>query len=335
MIDACPEVSVSQLFSVTMTAFATLSVDCMPDDALCIASHQESLGRLDLSYARYPQPPPSPPAVPPPSPPPPSPPPPPPSPPPFVAWCHCDRLLDGLTASSIAEAVCYKDVIGLRECRPLTRPSGLCNSDHKRCLDPLSGPVTLGYNSPVDPWSWCGQSGSCAGGRPRFWPPSPPPPSPFPSHPPPPPFPLPPPSPPADPPQPPAPPSPVTPPALPPRPPCPPSPPPPPPPALPPSSPPPPLHVRCGCTTWTDTSIFRAQSSICVKTLGRRARVCSPNYHTCPSDMQLCEGDASDACVDAPGRWEARKCAKKASKSKCRKRRVAQNCRRTCGTCTG
>lgn len=357
MRNACPEVDMAQLFAVTVVASARVSVDCDPIDEDCVQAERDRFAAGNYSYAQYPPSPPVPPSPPPPSPPPPSPPPPsspPPSPPPFLAWCHCDRLLNGLSPMSLAEAVCYKDTLVAgtfsRECRPLAQPMGECMSDHRRCGNPRSGPVALGHDVATDPWSWCAQSGSCSGGRPRFWPPSPPPPSPRPSPPPPSLSPKTPPQPPQPPPQPPLPPVEPMPQPPPPSPPHPPSVPPPASPPPPPTSPPPPLHVLCGCTSWTHaSSIFNEQDQLCVKTISRRERECRPHHYECPQDMETCRiADhphtavppgaggymyGAGGCHDTPGKWQRRKCAKKVSKNKCRKSRVLQNCPMSCGQC--
>ena len=80
-------------------------------------------------------------------------------------------------------------------------------------------------------------------------------------------------------------------------------------------------------------------SEVCIKRESTRA-MCRPKaYHfglrQCNQDMQPCDvGDGTASCADTPGKWATRKCAKKSSKGKCRKRRIAQLCRRTCGACT-
>ena len=107
-----------------------------------------------------------------------------------------------------------------------------------------------------------------------------------------------------------------------------------------PSPPPPPAATVCGCSHYLDgitpTSLA---SDVCVKRESTRV-MCRPRaYHLgaqqCNPDMEPCAAgqDDQDACADAPGRWAMRKCAKKLSKGKCRKRRFAQLCRRTCGAC--
>jgi len=127
------------------------------------------------------------------------------------------------------------------------------------------------------------------------------------------------------------PPSPPAPPSLPPSP----SPPSPPPPSQPPSpwpSPPPPLASLCGCQHFLDgLSIASHAEDVCAKSEAHLGRVCRPkgNSRQCPSDMAPC----LSTCVDAPDRWAMRKCARKAGKGKCRKRRVAWLCRATCGRC--
>ena len=139
-------------------------------------------------------------------------------------------------------------------------------------------------------------------------PPSPPPPSPPPPAPPPPPSPSPPPSPPS------------------------------PPPPPPPPAPPPPFASVCGCYAMLDgiTPTTYAEN-VCVKRESDRL-MCRPAHWNgeCPSDQSTCIAaqSASSGCADTPGRWAQRKCAKKLSRNKCHnKRKVEQNCARTCRTC--
>ena len=123
----------------------------------------------------------------------------------------------------------------------------------------------------------------------------------------------------------------------------PPSPPPPPPPPLP--KPPPPFASTCGCSQYLNgLSPTALASSVCTKvqsvSLYATQVVCSPaNTGTgrCSSDYTPCidaqytTGDVR--CTDEPGRWAARKCAKKMSKGKCNKRRVRGFCPSTCRIC--
>jgi len=127
-------------------------------------------------------------------------------------------------------------------------------------------------------------------------------------------------------------PSPAAPPSLPPS--LPPSNPDPAPPSLPPSSPPVPISVHCGCDN-THNANFDIHQPLCVKvTAGQR--VCYPLYGgptaTCPRDTWKCTRDSA-VCQDMSGVWASKKCAKKARKNKCRKRRVQRNCPATCGQC--
>jgi hypothetical protein len=76
-------------------------------------------------------------------------------------------------------------------------------------------------------------------------------------------------------------------------------------------------------------------------------RVCYPavnggysggSLNRCPSDQSPClvsvpAGQTPILCQDEPGRWAERKCARKHSKNKCRKNRVARMCPRTCMLC--
>jgi hypothetical protein len=250
-------------------------------------------------------------------------------------------MLDGLSPSSLAENVCFKDVasgrraMSYRECRPF-QSSGQCASDHSRCQDPLLGPVVFG-SAVADPWSWCDQKGSCNGGKVRFWPPSPPPPSPPspPSQPPSsPPGPPTEPPPPFTPPPPPSPPAPACPPSAPPTPPSVPPRPLPPPSPSPPVSPPPPLYVACGCTKWAESSIFEQHSELCVKSTDAGETECRVNTYACPTDMRTCRSEQlGGTCIDEPGRWARNKCVKKLAKGKCRKRKMRRVCPRTCGHC--
>jgi len=131
----------------------------------------------------------------------------------------------------------------------------------------------------------------------------------------------------------------------PPSPPQPPSPPPPPPAPPPPSpppptpQPPPPLAVVCGCGLMLDGLVATTPASrVCMKTEAFRTICRQINSGTmrCDSDHRPCQVVGSDGafCTDAPGRWQQKKCARKAARGKCRKRRIGyQLCRRTCGTC--
>lgn len=128
--------------------------------------------------------------------------------------------------------------------------------------------------------------------------------------------------------------------------------PPPPPPSPPPSpmpppsplppSPPPMASVYCGCHVYLDgLSPLSLATDVCRKTEASRV-MCRPINHgtgQCNSDHTRCRNPtgtaSSSGCVDEPGRWASRKCAKKASKNKCHKRKVQRYCPATCGLCVG
>jgi len=140
----------------------------------------------------------------------------------------------------------------------------------------------------------------------------------------------------------------------PPSPPQPPSPPPDPPSPSPPPAPsppppgPPPQALLCGCDVMLDglTPMSEA-ASVCIKSEGYGAggsrQVCrpiNPGSGVCNAGATACfvpptSSSAGAFCRDTPGRWANRKCARKLSKGKCHKSRVASNCRHTCGRCAG
>ncbi len=87
---------------------------------------------------------------------------------------------------------------------------------------------------------------------------------------------------------------------------------------------------------------------LCMKPEGR-GMTCKPmRGGGCPSDMDSCPvqaapysppktahgqmaaGRPQGGCMDTPGRWANRKCARKKRKHKCHKRKVVKNCRLTC-----
>jgi hypothetical protein len=112
------------------------------------------------------------------------------------------------------------------------------------------------------------------------------------------------------------------------------------PPAFPP--PPPPMCAAIcdelleGANLSTDRYAF-----MCTKREPNRGMTCRPMYNPrgCPSDHQACymshtpTGSVAGRCQDSPGKWASKKCAKKARKNKCRKRKVKRNCPATCGQC--
>ena len=81
-------------------------------------------------------------------------------------------------------------------------------------------------------------------------------------------------------------------------------------------------------------------SFMCTKRQAGR-ETCRPMYNPsgCPSDHKICfmshtpTGSMAGRCQDTPGQWASKKCAKKARKNKCRKRKVQHNCPATCGQC--
>lgn len=122
--------------------------------------------------------------------------------------------------------------------------------------------------------------------------------------------------------------------------------------AAPPSPPPPPPSPPPQCSTACDIFLDGASLSttdfsfMCTKHEAR-GTTCKPMYNGggCPSDMDICDmphtpvgavapgSTGQAACHDAPGKWAAKKCAKKVHKNKCQKRRVQRNCKLSCGQC--
>jgi hypothetical protein len=110
---------------------------------------------------------------------------------------------------------------------------------------------------------------------------------------------------------------------------------PPPPPPMPPEPPPPPMNVQCGCGEYRN-GVSEQSSSFCVKVEGDKS-ICYVYNDGCPGDMTRCPVaipsaiPAPNACMDS---IKTKKCARKARKGKCRKRKIAQiKCRLTCATC--
>jgi len=101
--------------------------------------------------------------------------------------------------------------------------------------------------------------------------------------------------------------------------------------------------MSCGCVLLFNGATSASQA-FCVKMESNR-RVCRPaNWEgTCRDlpDHYLCSADSvasgvSSECADSStGRWNQRKCSRKVRKNKCRKKRVAANCARSCGLCFG
>jgi len=113
--------------------------------------------------------------------------------------------------------------------------------------------------------------------------------------------------------------------------------------AGPPSSPPsPPPMCSTVCDVLLDGANLNADrySFMCTKRQAGR-ETCRPMYNPagCPSDHKVCHmshtptGSVAGRCQDSPGKWASKKCAKKARKNKCRKRKVKRNCPATCGQC--
>jgi hypothetical protein len=122
--------------------------------------------------------------------------------------------------------------------------------------------------------------------------------------------------------------------------------------AAPPSPPPPPPSPPPQCSTACDIFLDGASLSttdfsfMCTKHEAR-GTTCKPMYNGggCPSDMDICDmphtpvgsvapgSTGQAACHDAPGKWQAKKCARKVHKNKCHKRRVLRNCKLSCGQC--
>jgi len=118
-----------------------------------------------------------------------------------------------------------------------------------------------------------------------------------------------------------------------------------PPPSPTPPSPPPSAALYCGCSVWLDgLSTSSVASDVCLKVEAGRGTVCRPiNGDRCASDHRRCLTPTATAsipstfnnpCVDQPGRWADRKCARKFSKGKCHKRRVRRYCPVTCNDCS-
>jgi len=117
-----------------------------------------------------------------------------------------------------------------------------------------------------------------------------------------------------------------------------------PPPSPTPPHPPPSAALYCACHVWLDgLSTSSVASDVCLKVEAGRT-VCRPiNGDRCASDHRRCLTPTAAAstpttsnilCVDQPGRWADRKCARKFSKGKCHKRRVRRYCPVTCNDCS-
>ena len=62
---------------------------------------------------------------------------------------------------------------------------------------------------------------------------------------------------------------------------------------------------------------------------------CDSGQITCTMPHTSVTAGAQANCVDTPGRWANRKCARKHRKNRCDRNKVARNCGATCGTCRG
>ena len=106
----------------------------------------------------------------------------------------------------------------------------------------------------------------------------------------------------------------------------------PPKPSLPPL--PPPAYVTCGCTRY-ENGATAADAGFCVKFAGTDAVCRTLSSTNCPSDMTTCAPSVVSGCSDSNvGKWKTKKCRRKLRKGKCHKKRVAANCRLSCGTCS-
>jgi len=108
---------------------------------------------------------------------------------------------------------------------------------------------------------------------------------------------------------------------------------PPPPSPLPePPPPPPPISHECGCRIFSQGA-SHLSPILCIKRSADHSKWdCRPpsGGYSCGSDYSLC---TRTPCEDTSGVWAIRKCYKKQRKGKCRKTRVRNNCKLTCGLC--
>jgi hypothetical protein len=116
--------------------------------------------------------------------------------------------------------------------------------------------------------------------------------------------------------------------------------------AYPPSPPPAPPLCAEACDTFLDGAKLNSKRYpfMCTKMEAPAPAgpglTCRPmsNAAGCPSDMSTClmphtSTSTSASCTDEPGKWQMRKCARKARKNKCHKKKVAAKCKATCNTC--
>jgi len=156
---AYPTVPANSLLTVDVVSEATVSLPCELGNAGCAAAVIATLAQSAVFSTFYPPSPPEPPSMPPISPlpsPPPSPLPSPPPPPPAADQCGCQRMLDGLQSTSLAEHVCMKNEGGgqgfVVTCRPINRGTMRCNSDMTPCyVSPITAP---GGRCSDDPGRW-------------------------------------------------------------------------------------------------------------------------------------------------------------------------------------
>ena len=111
--------------------------------------------------------------------------------------------------------------------------------------------------------------------------------------------------------------------------------------AYPPSAPPAPHLCSEACDIYLDGAKLKSNQYpfMCTK-MEAAGLTCRPMFNPagCPSDMPSClmphtSTSTSATCTDEPGKWQMRKCARKARKSKCHKKKVAAKCKATCNTC--
>lgn len=118
------------------------------------------------------------------------------------------------------------------------------------------------------------------------------------------------------------------------------------PPAAPPPPPSPPPACSSHCTILLDGASLssRAYNYMCLKYVWGRGTQCRPMYsQQCPSDMTPClqphaysaahHPSLTPLCQDQVGRWAYRKCARKARRDKCHKRKMRERCPASCNLC--
>jgi hypothetical protein len=99
--------------------------------------------------------------------------------------------------------------------------------------------------------------------------------------------------------------------------------------------------MACGCTSLKDGATT-SSPHLCIKPSSGECRLAtSYSHHGLPvcssSDYTPCANmpgvASSSSCQDTSGAWASKKCAKKARKGKCHKRKVRANCKATCNLC--